>query len=709
MSVTALLGALEHHLERVRRPPLRRRALYEALRREDERRGIRRRRLLLPVAVRLIRALRAVHRAQAGLTLAQGDVLSRLKNGRFQELGYVRFSDFVHEVLHLHPRTARRRMAVHRLVTQFPALRDPFLSGSLGTSQVLALRTVLLPENVVLWAGLAQRLPLEQLKEQVRRARQAENAGTIDGDAAADLDEVPRRRIRFLAPQSSGFAIEHGLETAQRVLGWDAPRDDCLAAVLAEGASSLDLPSRPPADFPFEPPPGGLTDGTQTPFESDLSRPASLPTSGTRREKKDSVRYHRKDLKRGRRLLTRADRTLHRIRRLLEQNAGPCPSPVQTVSAARLVDRYREIARLKNPLRVLEARLVYYFYLLGVGALLQSRDYAATCARILGASRRTVVNLYHAGYFFETFHALADAYIQGRIGLTHVFVLGVFVLGDPPRPGVHDWIRRAKQTTLRQFRREVRLLKRLDDALPCHVSGVLPIHRLEEALMRRLFRRGWTGQELETELASRGLVYPPDASRDPAENPVAMARLETLVDILVIDRCDPKDALRLPGKTVSVPGRHLPIVIWARPPVWDHWHAVLRHVQGLCGNLPPWAVAVLLVKAALDEWQRIDPGRIPTEARILERDDYRCRAPGCTARKHLEVHHVVFRSQGGPDAPDNLVTLCHAHHHHAVHRGTLRITGRAPYALVWEFGSGSGSGSGSGQRRYLGERLCGPG
>lgn len=671
MSLNALVGALENHLAWRNQRPLRGRALHEAYRREDERREFRRRRLLRPVAVRLIRALRDVRRAQAGLILAEGDVLSRLKNGRrFQDLGHVRFSDCVHEVLHLHPRTARRRITVHRLLAEFPALREPFLSGSIGASQVLALRPVLLPENAVLWAGLAQRLSLEQLKDQVRRAHDARAPNTDRDDTASD--DAPRRRIRFLAPQSPGLAIEHGLETAQRVLGWEAPRDDCLAAILAEGASSLDLPSEPPPD------------GPTLPAEPVPELPVRLPR--TRLPRKDSVWYQRKDLKRARRLLAKVDRTLHRTPECPRIPEGP--RTPKTLSAVRLVDRHRDIARLKNPLRVLEARLVYYFFLLGVGAILQSEDHTAACAQILGVSRRTVMNLATAGCAFESCHALADAYLQGRIGLTHVFVLQ-----DPMQPEARDWVRRAKQTTLRQFRREVRLLKRLEQTLGC-VSGVLPIHRLEDTLVRRLVGRGWTAGELESELASRGLVYPPEASHDPAENPVAMARLETLVDILVIEASDPEDRWRLPGKTVSVPGRHLPIVIWSKPPIWTQWHAVLSHVRGLCGNLPPWAVATLLVKAALDEWLRIDPGRIPTEAAILERDDYRCRAPGCTARKHLEVHHIVFRSQGGSETPDNLITLCHAHHHHAVHRGTLRITGEAPHALVWEFGS----------RRYLGER-----
>ncbi len=64
--------------------------------------------------------------------------------------------------------------------------------------------------------------------------------------------------------------------------------------------------------------------------------------------------------------------------------------------------------------------------------------------------------------------------------------------------------------------------------------------------------------------------------------------------------------------------------------------------------------------------------------------DRRCRFRGCPRTiDWCEVHHVVHREHGGPDAVDNCVLLC-ARHHHIVHRdgwdakltpdGTLRVT-----------------------------------
>ena len=52
-----------------------------------------------------------------------------------------------------------------------------------------------------------------------------------------------------------------------------------------------------------------------------------------------------------------------------------------------------------------------------------------------------------------------------------------------------------------------------------------------------------------------------------------------------------------------------------------------------------------------------------TKAMVLNRDNYTCQ---CCKGKHkdnkLEVHHIIFRSQGGSDEAENLITLCHTCH-----------------------------------------------
>jgi hypothetical protein len=67
---------------------------------------------------------------------------------------------------------------------------------------------------------------------------------------------------------------------------------------------------------------------------------------------------------------------------------------------------------------------------------------------------------------------------------------------------------------------------------------------------------------------------------------------------------------------------------------------------------------------------------------IAGRDGYRCQVPGCSCRRNLQVHHIVFRSRGGSDNESNLITLCSSHHLPGVHEGRLIIEGMAPDGIV---------------------------
>lgn len=62
------------------------------------------------------------------------------------------------------------------------------------------------------------------------------------------------------------------------------------------------------------------------------------------------------------------------------------------------------------------------------------------------------------------------------------------------------------------------------------------------------------------------------------------------------------------------------------------------------------------------------------QKQVLERDNFTCQVCGC----HTEApcHHVIFRSQGGNDTLDNLITLCGPLQndcHRAVHDKLINI------------------------------------
>jgi len=45
---------------------------------------------------------------------------------------------------------------------------------------------------------------------------------------------------------------------------------------------------------------------------------------------------------------------------------------------------------------------------------------------------------------------------------------------------------------------------------------------------------------------------------------------------------------------------------------------------------------------------------------VLQRDGWRCQ--NCGSMQYLQVHHIKFRSQSGPDHEPNLITLCNVCH-----------------------------------------------
>jgi hypothetical protein len=111
-----------------------------------------------------------------------------------------------------------------------------------------------------------------------------------------------------------------------------------------------------------------------------------------------------------------------------------------------------------------------------------------------------------------------------------------------------------------------------------------------------------------------------------------------------------------------------------------------------------------MVALAMLEWISAPRHRDP----VFERDGWRCAVPACRSRRNLHDHHVVFRSHGGDNARDNRVTVCAAHHLHALHRGRIRASGRAPHAIAWEMGVRFGAGNPQEpMARLVGDRYLG--
>jgi 5-methylcytosine-specific restriction endonuclease McrA len=90
-------------------------------------------------------------------------------------------------------------------------------------------------------------------------------------------------------------------------------------------------------------------------------------------------------------------------------------------------------------------------------------------------------------------------------------------------------------------------------------------------------------------------------------------------------------------------------------------------------------------KRAVKATQTVPPA---VRRSVLLRDQHHCQVPGCRHATFVDVHHIQPREEGGGHEPENLVTLCSAHHR-ACHRGALSIEGSAPTALRFSHADGT--------------------
>jgi len=111
--------------------------------------------------------------------------------------------------------------------------------------------------------------------------------------------------------------------------------------------------------------------------------------------------------------------------------------------------------------------------------------------------------------------------------------------------------------------------------------------------------------------------------------------------------------------------------------------------MGAAGGSGPEIPVRVCLDALLDhflsEYDGVHARRLRQKYALFDRDGWQCRVPGCRAYGPLHLHHIVFRSHGGGDEPENLVSLCDFHHK-ALHDGWIRCVGRAPDVLYWELG-----------------------
>ncbi|MGC4000220.1 MAG: HNH endonuclease signature motif containing protein [Anaeromyxobacter sp.] len=132
--------------------------------------------------------------------------------------------------------------------------------------------------------------------------------------------------------------------------------------------------------------------------------------------------------------------------------------------------------------------------------------------------------------------------------------------------------------------------------------------------------------------------------------------------------------LRAASKVSAVLPEHLALLLAA---------AVFNARAKFGTNLSMGRCLAIMSAHFLVTWEQQGKQRKTKSQEIRARDDGRCQVPGCS-HASAHAHHIIPRSRGGTDDPENLVGLCSFHHLVGVHGGYLEVY-REPVtkALVW--------------------------
>jgi hypothetical protein len=248
----------------------------------------------------------------------------------------------------------------------------------------------------------------------------------------------------------------------------------------------------------------------------------------------------------------------------------------------------------------------------------------------------------------RAFPVLQHDWLQGRLATDKVLaLLPLLRAASIPIEQQRTWSEHARTITVRRLEDEVRELKRRTPRMRRAAPPPPPLP--DEEWHASLFRSPGRTQDRVTELAAQ-LEANPGPSSDVLR--LVLPRELGMQLMAAIHRARDRQS----GEP-------------ARP----YWYGLLQLLLDYARTWDPPAEA---------------GQRRPEHADIYEREGYRCMAPGCSGRCHLEAHHLEHRAQGGSDEPANLVTLCAFHHRQGVHGFVMEAEGPAPTQTRFTLGRG---------------------
>ncbi|MFQ5718070.1 MAG: HNH endonuclease [Acidobacteriota bacterium] len=669
-----------------------------------------------------------------------------MKCEAWKYLGYARVDDHARESLSRSGRWLRDRAVLGDALQRLPVL-ERVLTGTdgrraLGQVAALALARFVTPESVEAWIALARRVPVRSLKQAIREAREQgsrwplddvarpASSGAVASSGVAETDPAGgesvaagrsatasepgawRRTICMLMPAPVRDLVEDTRDLHSAVCGREQSLESLVESLIAEtqaGCEAVDLGR-------FEPP-----RRTRCSVRRDIEANVYDSTgawnhlpAGPRAEERRTIR-----------MLVDVENLLH------------------AAGVGDAVELDRQLSTFVELEDALQRELARILMILGAARAFRALDFTGLehyAEQRLGLSRTTARDRVAVARAVAERSELARAYEEGRIGFEAVLLLIRFLRRDTAYFDVRAeraWIRHAGEVTLKRLRDEIRLRSR-NRSEPGNHAWILPPTAREwytslrrgpgdtQARLRAVGERSgaMVGTKtvrfnLSSALAADFLIVV-DGRRRQIEQVVCRVDGDREADGSTSFAWFPGPGSQGLARETDVgahaghrfsddvesgsvrdesghPGGHVVPRLFSTegdrtPPVTTDDDTVAlrvaRQVAHRTGRIPMWVGLLAVLEDYISTWD--DPRLMPwrPSRRIYERDGWRCAAPGCTSRRHLESHHIVYRSRGGDlKADENQVCLCRFHHQQGEHGSFAAVRGVAPLGLIWRLGS----------------------
>ncbi len=681
-------------------------------------------------AVRLDAELALLSRAETALRLRLGQALEVLGRGACSELGFSSLSAYALERCERGMRWVESARCLARRLEALPVLRRAVAFGEMSWSKAVLIARVATPRDEASWVQSAQRLTVRKLAAQLSES--AARSDTPSDDTQSDDTQSDDRQWDETLVDDDGAATL--VCTVDREEAWlfEATRallrqlgvhdtDGQLEALLAESQTTL-LDGLPKGALDLE---------ATTALEARRDRwREQLERWRAEVEAFCEAHLHEERSSEKEKEVGRASATRSREAPRGSERSGGGNTLEQTILAAargcvtlealtprELDGVVRHLARALAEQELALSRLILELHRLGASSraraergsgwfLLGYASEAHYARERLGMSRSSLLAKRALAERLEALPRIALALSSAQIGVEAA--LQIVRIATPSTE--RAWVERAEQRTIKHLKEEV------DAALTAvRVSGQADCPPPTEAEIDAF-------HGLERAAAS-GRIFEP-ASNDAASGNAADARgaqtssgepdstgrsawhttLDSLKEWLTrgVQMCAGHKAATSPaaGKpsVAPAPAREVQTSAGA---VHRVGRVVLRlrvsrsvhgWWRGLEKQARRWLPAGMswLRFCCLSLWRAWRHLLAPDVAydHIYLRDRWRCTSPVCR-RADVTPHHVVFRSSGGGDVEDNVTALCVECHLFGVHRGRIRVQGKAPHRLRWELGSRS--------------------